>query len=96
MTPAQRELARLCRSLGVPYGRAERLLPLVRRALDSPPELRRRIRAVVLAALKREAGELTQHKRLQAHLNRSYLDAVAQVLQTWEPRIPPPAEQGRP
>lgn len=78
-------LERLCRRHGVPPARGERLLPLVRWALESPSEVRVRILAIVEETLSWHARDLEGEEELASAANQSVLLAVARVLHTWSP-----------
>ena len=83
-------LRRLCRRYGVPLEIGGRLLPLVERAAAGTPEVRRHLLAVVKATLAHDAAEvasqdheLARRRRLEEHLDRNALVAVARVLHRW-------------
>lgn len=78
-------LQRLCRRHGVAPERGGRLLPLVRWALESPPEIRTRILAIVEETLSWHGRETEGDRALVGAANRSVLVAVARVLHDWSP-----------
>lgn len=84
MTP-EKKLARMCRRSSVPYEDALSMLPLVRRALSAEPRLRGRLFAVVESTLARYREERLSRIRLERHLDRQYLIAIASILHRWDP-----------
>jgi hypothetical protein len=91
----QKKLAGLCRRFHVPYEDAAHLAPLVRRALESrDPKIKRSLLKVVESSLERLSEELRNRRKLEAHLDRQYLIAVASVLHRWQPRDAPPEPGG--
>jgi transposase-like protein len=72
-------LRRLCRRHDVPWASARRLLPLIRRAAQSPAPLRRNLLQVVEATLRRDAEELGRREQLE----RQALIAIAHALHAW-------------
>lgn len=90
MSP-EHSLSRLCRRHDVPYEDAEHLLPLVTRAVGATdPRVKRSMLNVVESTLRRLAEERRYRQNLDAHLDRQYLIAIANVLHRWEPREEPP------
>ena len=90
MTP-ESLLRSLCDRHGLPYSRAERLLPLVRRALEAPEEVRDRILALVEKNVAEKA--LAENKECASEEPRrdredEMLVAVARVLHGWVPTEP--------
>ncbi len=83
MTPEQ-FLSDLCRRHGIERSRGEKLLPLVRRAMDSPEEVRDRVLRIVEDSI---AGRVREDPRVQARDER-VLVAVARVLHGWNPGDP--------
>ena len=81
-------LRSLCERIQVPYSRAERLLPIVRRALESPDEMRERILALVERNLRSSATDSEAQARLDRDLENEILVAVARVLHDWGPTDP--------
>ena len=76
-------LRRLCRRHGVPQARGIRLFPLIRWALESPPEVRVRILAIVEETLEWRADEGDAERDPVA--SPAVLVAVARVLHDWSP-----------
>lgn len=81
-------LRSLCERNQVPYSLAERLLPIVRRALESPDETRDRILALVERNLQQGADGIEGRERLARDLEHEVLVAVARVLHDWAPTEP--------
>jgi len=83
-------LRSLCERNQVPYSLAlgERLLPIVRRALESPDETRERILALVERNLKLRAAGGDGQERLERDLEHEILVAVARVMHDWAPTDP--------
>jgi hypothetical protein len=87
MSP-ERQLEILRRQHGVPPERAQRLLPLVQRALDAQGILRARLLDVVSAALRADAAELATElaSRATAQLDDTCLRSVGRLLHDWPHR----------
>jgi hypothetical protein len=83
-------LRSLCERNQVPYslGLGERLLPIVRRALESPDETRDRILALVERNLQLRAQGGDGQEMLARDLEREILLGVARVLHDWAPTDP--------
>ena len=83
-------LRSLCERNQVPYslGLGERLLPIVRRALESPDEMRDRILALVERNLKLRAAGGDGQDLLERDMQHEVLVAVARVLHDWAPTDP--------
>ena len=83
-------LRSLCERNQVPYslGLGERLLPIVRRALESPDETRDRILALVERNLKLRAAGGDGQELLERDMQQEVLVAVARVLHDWAPTDP--------
>jgi len=81
-------LRSLCERHQVPYSLAERLLPIVRRALESPDETRDRILALVERNLQLRADGGAGQEVLARELEHEVLIAVARVLHDWAPTDP--------
>ena len=81
-------LRSLCERNQVPYSLGERLLPIVRRALESPDETRDRILALVERNLRLRAEGGDGEERLDRDLEHELLLAVARVLHDWGPTDP--------
>jgi hypothetical protein len=77
MTP-ESTLRALCERHQVPYSVGERLLPLVRSALEAPEPTRERLLALVERNLQQRAPDA----------DREVLLAVARVLHDWSPSDP--------
>ena len=86
MTP-ESLLQVLCERNGVPYSSGERLLPLVRRALEAPEQVRDRILILVDRNLREQSPEGGTEKIYQ-ELEEEILVAVAKVLHDWTPSEP--------
>jgi hypothetical protein len=82
MSP-QSLLRRLCQRHGLPAGAGERLLPLLERAREARPAVRRRLLCLVDGALEREAARRTPGAADAAH-EEHLLRAVAGVLHRWQ------------
>ena len=87
MTP-ELTLRTLCERNQVPYSDGERLLPIVRRALQAPDDARDRILALVERNLQLRGGGVARHERLELDFEREILLAVARVLHNWSPSDP--------
>jgi hypothetical protein len=85
---AEDKLAELCRRYGFERARAGDLLPLVERALSSPPTIGRCLLAVVEATLATKAAEAGDRSRLEEQLDQRVLVALAGVLHGWDPDAP--------
>jgi hypothetical protein len=78
----ERLLTRLCRRHGVPASFGRRLRPLVQRAVDARPALRRRILDLVERSFVEEA--LREERRREEELqDERLLQSVARVLENW-------------
>jgi hypothetical protein len=81
---SQADPERLLEALRLRHGAARhaarRRLPLVRRALKAPPELRARLLAVVEAALAHDAAGA---RRRDAEGDQRWLCALAPLLERW-------------
>jgi hypothetical protein len=87
MTP-ESTLRGLCERNQVPYSRAERLLPIVARALEAPESTRERILALVERNLQQPGGGAAGQEKLARDLEHEILLAVARVLHGWSPSDP--------
>lgn len=85
---AESLLRALCQRNQVPYSYGERLLPLVRRALEAPEQVRDRILVLVDRNLKDHAQGAVGHEKLYRDLEEEILVAVARVLHDWTPSEP--------
>ena len=82
---SSREILRqMCKRHGLPPDFGERLLPLVRRALQAPDDVRQRILALVENNLARKADAEQKPKPL-SEVDQAVLVAVARVLHDWDP-----------
>lgn len=81
MTP-QHILRDLCRRHGLPMKDGQRLLPLIDRALESPPNVRSRLLRLVDRSLEKRAAEQGDRP---TRGDRQALVAVARVLHKWNP-----------
>jgi hypothetical protein len=85
MTP-QQYLERLGRRFDVPPGYGERFVPLVRRALDAGPQVRRRILQLVRASFAREAERCTRRREQRRRVpDWQLVETVARILHNWSP-----------
>jgi hypothetical protein len=82
---AEDKLAELCRRYGFDRTRADDLLPLVERAMSSPPTIGRCLLAVVEATLATQAADAGDQARLREQLDERVLGALAGVLHGWDP-----------
>jgi hypothetical protein len=83
---AEEKLQELCRRYGLPRSGSDHLLPLVERALGSPPRIGRCLLAVVEATLATQAaGAGADRARLREQLDQRVLVALAGVLHGWDP-----------
>lgn len=83
---AEEKLQELCRRYGLPRSRSGDLLPLVERALSSPPRIGRCLLAVVEATLAtKAAGAGADRHRMREQLDQRVLVALAGVLHDWNP-----------
>ena len=83
---AEEKLQELCRRYGLPRSRSDDLLPLVERALRSPPRIGRCLLAVVEATLATQAASAGGDRaRLREQLDQRVLVALAGVLHGWNP-----------
>ena len=91
MTP-ENLLRSMCERHGLPADYGRRLLPLVRKAMEAPDEVRERILALVDGNLANRAqGGAEGEAHVDAHLEGSdheVLIAVARVLHDWTPSEP--------
>ena len=83
MTPDQ-ILKRLCDRYGLPRSRADRLLPLIERALKAPPGVRKRILELVEGSVKRESRRREPTDKERA-LDERMLGVVARIIHAWSP-----------
>jgi hypothetical protein len=87
MTP-ESTLRALCERNQVPYSHGERLLPIVRRALEAPQATRERILALVERDLRERAGSAAVPAKPARDPDQEILLAVARVLHDWTPSDP--------
>ncbi len=87
MTP-ESTLRSLCERNQVPYSDGERLLPIVRRALEAPDDTRDRILALVERNLQQRGDGVGVQEKLARDLEHEILLAVARVLHNWSPSDP--------
>jgi hypothetical protein len=80
-----RRLRKLCRRYGLPPDEAAELLPLLQRARESRPEVRRWLETVVEAALATRAMKGRANEEAVDEADRRVLLAVAGLLHRWEP-----------
>jgi len=84
MTPDEM-LREMCRRHGLPPDYAVRLIPLVRRAMDSPEEVRRKILAMVDGNLAQHAADLEERSEAEHDPEEGVLVAVARLMHHWTP-----------
>lgn len=84
MTP-EALLQAMCKRHGLSPDSGESLLPLVKKAVESPPEIRNRILFLVDRNLASKAKGVADEKRLWNELDNDVLVAVAKVLHGWHP-----------
>jgi len=87
MTP-ELTLRALCERNQIPYSDGERLLPIVRRALQAPDDARDRILALVENNLRQRGQGIAGQETLALDLEQEILLAVARVLHDWSPSDP--------
>ena len=75
----------MCERHGLPTNYGDRLLPLVRRALQSPDDVQQRILTLVENNLARKAEGKLDESRLWHDMDGAVLVAVARVLHDWDP-----------
>jgi AcrR family transcriptional regulator len=83
MTPDQ-ILQSLCERYHLPPARAERLIPLIERALQAPPGVRERILELVESNVERESRRKKPSDRELA-LDERMLGVVARIIHAWNP-----------
>jgi hypothetical protein len=87
MTP-ENLLRSMCERHGLPADYGQRLLPLVRQAMEAPDEVRERILALVDGNLADRAESGGDQHALERHVDHEVLVAVARVLHGWSPSEP--------
>ena len=87
MTP-ENLLRSMCERHGLPADYGQRLLPLVRRAMEAPDEVRERILALVDGNLANRAQGEADEDEVARDLDEDILLAVARVLHGWSPSEP--------
>lgn len=85
---AENLLRAICERHGLPPDYGVRLLPLIRRALQAPDDVRDRILRLVDGNLKSCAEGRIDPERLWRDLDSEVLIAVARVLHNWSPTEP--------
>ena len=81
-------LRSMCERHGLPADYGVRLLPLVRRAMSAPDEVRDRILALVEGNLRSKAENQVRDQDPWVGLDQEVLMAVARVLHNWSPSEP--------
>jgi len=81
----ERLLRRICERHGLPAKAGRRLIPLVRKALESPPRVRDRILSLVERNLARDGSGEGSVDALIRDLDQEVLVSVAKVLHGWTP-----------
>ena len=84
MTP-ETLLHAMCKRHGLSVENGRSLLPLVRKALSSPMELRNRILYLVDGSLAERAKGIETENSLWTQLDDDVLKAVARVMHSWTP-----------
>jgi len=84
MTPEEM-LRRMCVRHGLPPDYATKLVPVVRRAMESPEEVRERILAMVEGNLAQHAADLDEPPALSSDPDDAVLLAVARLMHHWTP-----------
>jgi hypothetical protein len=84
MTPEEM-LRRMCVRHGLPPDYATKLVPVVRRAMESPDEVRERILAMVEGNLAQHAADLDEPPPLTNDPDDAVLLAVARLMHHWTP-----------
>lgn len=84
MTPEEM-LREMCVRHGLPPDYAVKLIPVVRRAMESPEEVRRRILAMVEGNLKQHATDLDEQHDADHDPDEAVLMAVARLMHHWKP-----------
>jgi hypothetical protein len=84
MTPEEL-LKRMCVRHGLPPDYATKLIPVVRRAMDSPDEVRERILAMVDGNLRQHAADRDDPPVLSQDPDDAVLMAVARLMHHWTP-----------
>ena len=84
---ARRLLQRMCKRHGLAFRQVSRLLPLIKRALMSPADVRDRILGMVETNLARRASGAPVDPTVKVHqdLDEEVLRSVARVLHGWTP-----------
>ena len=75
----------MCKRHGLSFESGAKLLPLVRKAIESTPEIRNRILFLVDRNLANKAKGHSEEKQLWSELDSDVLVAVAKVLHGWNP-----------
>jgi hypothetical protein len=78
-------LRQMCLRHGLPADYAIRLIPVVRRAMSSPEEIRERILAMVDGNLAQHAADRTQEPPEARDPDDAVLLAVARLMHHWTP-----------
>ena len=81
---ADQILQSLCDRHGLPIARAERLLPLIERALRAPVGVRDRILELVESNVERESRRREPSDR-ERQLDERMLGVVARIIHPWSP-----------
>lgn len=87
MTP-ENLLRSMCERHGLPAEYGQRLLPLVRRAMEAPDEVRERLLALVDGNLATRAQGEPDGAPSERDVDHDVLVAVARVLHAWSPSEP--------
>lgn len=84
MTPEEM-LRKMCVRHGLPPDYATKLVPVVRRAMDSPDEVRERILAMVDGNLAQHAADIDEPPELSNDPDDAVLLAIARLMHHWTP-----------
>jgi hypothetical protein len=84
MTPEEL-LRKMCVRHGLPPDYATKLVPVVRRAMDSPEEVRERILAMVEPNLAQHAADRDEPPPMTSDPDEAVLMAVARLMHHWSP-----------
>ena len=84
MTPEEM-LREMCVRHGLPPDYAVKLIPVVRRAMDSSEEVRQRIMAMVEGNLAQHAADLEEQEEADRDPEEAVLLAVARLMHHWTP-----------
>lgn len=78
-------LEQLCQRYGVPLAFGERLLPLLQRAQEAAPDIRKRIIQLVESSFEHEAQRLALQQVARRTAQDADLCTLASLLHEWAP-----------